>query len=108
MDDLHITLKCGIHHGYMKDVTKFVALLNREQAVVELCCIYSSKFFYITMLMMFCTKSEGGGVLLVVLGGSFSREWNFGLEQKEQNVWKVLGESDKRVGIGRNSNTRGE
>lgn len=55
---------------------------------------------------MFRTTSKGGGVLLVVLGGSFSKEWNFKLEQKEQNIWKVLGESDKRVGSGRNSNTR--
>lgn len=65
-------------------------------------------FLYITMLMMFCTKSEGGGVLLVVLGVSFLREWNFRVEQKEQNIWKVLGESDKRVGSGRNSKTRGK
>ena len=43
---------------------------------------------------------------MVVLGGSFSREWNFRFEQREQNIWKVLRESDKRVGSGRNSNTK--
>lgn len=99
----------------MKDMAKFVALLNKQQIVIELYCTYSSKFslynnkeIMLIMLIMFHTKSEGGGGLLVVLGRSFSRECNFRFEQKEQNFWKVLGESDKRMGSGRDSSTGGK
>ena len=35
---------CGINHRHMKDMTKFVSLLNIEPVVIELCCAYSSNF----------------------------------------------------------------
>lgn len=57
---------------------------------------------------MFLMKSEGRGGHLVVLGGGFVFFQGMEIEQKEQTIWKVLGDSDKRTGGWRASDTSGK
>lgn len=45
-------------------------------------------------------KSEGRGGHLVVLGGGFVFFQGMELEQKEQTIWKVLGDSEREQVVG--------
>lgn len=90
-------------HRYVNNVTKFVALLNKGQVVIEVCSAYSINFsLHNNVDDVTYQVRKQRWPFCSFLDGSF--EWNFRIEQKEQK--KVLEKSDKDNW--RNGDTRRE